>query len=279
VLAPDAPRRIEAVSAYAVAVLATLVWVGCVLPAGEVPGVSPLGDDSATPIHREAWLLVPALVLLVLVPVGMVLAPSKTGRLAILAATDGFVCLFAGLALTFRRGLPEAVTLQGNTVRVLVLLMYLVAVLSVIELWDLLLGGGRRGTWASKGLRLALALLALVLPAGLLVEQGQERASLLAPFLFVALSAGGARLSRTGRGLLRTGSVLHLALAAHVLITIRWTIFASPPPIAPVGLIGWVTLAGAAALASAALVQAVVLFAGPWAPAHSAAVVSEEAAT
>jgi hypothetical protein len=46
-----------------------------------------------------------------------------------------------------------------------------------------------------------------------------------------------------------------------------------------VGLIGWVTLAGAAALASAALVQAVVLFAGPWAPAHSAAVVSEEAAT
>jgi hypothetical protein len=256
---PGGPTRTEALAAYGLAALATLAWVACSLPAGTLEGRVP-ADDAATPMHREAWLLVPALFLLVLGPVGVTLTSGRPGRSAVLAAQDAFVCLFAAGALTFHGGLPAGVTLQGTTVRALVVLLWGVAGLSVHEAWRLVrprAGGGEPPP--ARGLRLALALLALLLPSTLLTVPGQERASLLAPFLFVAIGAGGVRLAQTERGLRRTGAILHAALAAHVLVTLRYALYEAPPRLEVLTTTGRVTLGLAVAMLALAGVLLVLL--------------------
>ena len=90
--------RTVAGSAYLLAAVTTLLWVACSLPAGPAQ-IATDHRDATTPIHREAILLVPALLLLVLLPVGMALARRVRGAQAILASTDAFVAIYAGLAL------------------------------------------------------------------------------------------------------------------------------------------------------------------------------------
>ena len=55
----EAPTRGEGIIAYTLSALTTLLWVGCVLPAGAM--VDPAsGPDAATPVYRDAILIVPA---------------------------------------------------------------------------------------------------------------------------------------------------------------------------------------------------------------------------
>lgn len=250
-------HRSPAWLAYTVAVLATLLWIGCALPSG-VPEGGSLRDDAGTPLQRQAWVLVPALVLLVLTPAALALTPGRMGRLTILAATDAFIALYAALVLTFRRGVPDSVRVLSGPPLVLLLLLYAVALLSVWETRRLLAGRLAPPPFGLAGARLALCLLVLLLPAFPLLSGGQERASLLAPFLFVAVSAGGARLSRGAAGLGLTGALLHVALAAHVLIMLRYTLAHEAPRVVELSLVGRATRDLALGLLAAAVLQALV---------------------
>lgn len=250
-------HRSPAWLAYTVAVLATLLWIGCALPSGAPEGGS-LRDDAATPLQREAWVLVPALVLLVLTPAALALTPGRLGRLTILAATDAFVALYAALVLTFRRGLPDSVRTVAGAPLVLLLLLYAVALLSLWETRRLLAGRLGAPPFGLSGARLALCLLVLLLPAFPLLEGGQERASLLAPFLFVAVSAGGARLSKGATGLGLTGALLHVALATHVVIMLRYTLAHEAPRVPVLSPVGRVTQDLALGLLGVAVLQVLV---------------------
>lgn len=234
------PARPAAWIAYAIAGLATLLWIGCALPSGLPEGGS-LRDDAGTPLYRQPWALVPALVLLVLTPAAMTLATGRQGRLLILAMTDAFVALYGALVLTFRHGLPDAVQASRGAPLALLILLYVVAGLSVVETRRLMRGQLGPPAHGLAGARLALCLLVLLLPAGALLEGGQERASLLAPFLFIAVSAGGARLSSGAPGLGLTAALLHLALATHVVVTLRFTWSQEAPRVLDLNVVGTTT--------------------------------------
>jgi hypothetical protein len=251
------PSRASAWPAYAVAGLSTLVWVAATLPAGQPQGGSLL-DDGGTPLARQAWVLIPALVLLILGPVGMTLTVVRQGQLMLLAATDAFLALYAALVLTLRPGLPPPLHPQGVVSVVLVGGLWLLGALSVFETRRLMRGQLGPPSHGLGGLRLALCLLVLVLPAQPLLTEGQELATLLAPFLYVAVSAGGARLAQTSLGLVRTASLLHLALAAHVLTTLRYTILREAPRIAAPSTVGRITIDLAWALLTVAALQVLV---------------------
>jgi len=249
----EAPTRTEAFLAYGISALTTLLWVACVLPAGILAGPGVTGDD-AVPLHRQAILLVPALLLLIAVPVGSTLARRVRGMRAVLATTDTFVMFYVALAL-----LAEGVVRDGATVGA-VLLLSTVGTLSALETWrttrprDL---APRTPPWLAGG-RLALCLLVLVLPLHILLAPDVERASLLAPFFFVAVSAGGARLARHMQGLYRTGALVQLLLAAHLLITLRYTIYVTEPALTDVLATGTVVMALAAAVLLVTALQLVV---------------------
>ena len=53
---------------------------------------------------------------------------------------------------------------------------------------------------------------------------------------------------------------LHLVLAAHVFVTIRYTIFAAEPTIAEVGVAGWALLGGSILVVLLALAGVAVAF-------------------
>src|SRR5687767_13418696 len=91
-------RPPNALWAYAISAAATMLWVGCVLPAGHLADASLL-EDFRTPIHRTPVLLVPALLLLIVAPVAVTIARTTVGLRAILASTDAFVCIYAAVAL------------------------------------------------------------------------------------------------------------------------------------------------------------------------------------
>jgi hypothetical protein len=249
----EAPTRAEGLTAYVLSALTTLLWVGCVLPAGAVARAA--GPDAATPVHREALLLVPALLLLVIVPVGCTLALRASGMRAILAAMDGFVVLYVALAMV-----AAHLVRDGTTVAALALLLLLAALSGADAVRQVRPLRGRRP--GLSGARLAIALLVLLLPLHVLLRADVERASLLAPFLFVAVSAGGSRLARSMRGLRRTAAVLQVLLGAHLLVTLRYTMFRRAPVLGSVNVAGKTTLALAAAVIAAALLQ-LVLFARP----------------
>ncbi len=263
----EAPTRTEALLAYGISALTTMLWVACVLPAGDLAVAGATADD-AVPLHRQAILLVPALLLLIAIPVGCTLARRERGMRAVLSTTDAFVAFYVGLAL-----LAEGVVRDMATV-VAVLLLFAIGTLSVFET--------RRATRADEarprrlqafaGSRLAICLLVLILPLHILLRPDIERASLLAPFFFVAVSAGGARLARNMRGLHRTGALLQLLLAAHLLITLRYTIYATNPVLTEVMPTGHVAIGVAIGVAALALLQLIVLFRrGPAAPASEGA--------
>lgn len=204
--------------AYAISMLGTLLWAGCVMPAGRI--ADGYLEDLSTPLGREAWLLVPALLLLIVGPVGVVLSRTRVGLAAVLAATDAFVAFYMATALTLWGAF------QGPVSAVLVGLLFGVGTMSAIEVARLL----RRGPDADttpylRGLRLALCILALLTPSWLLVQGGRELASLLVPYAIIAVGAGGAAMARTELGLRLTSAVLVLAFAAHVFVVLRFTIY------------------------------------------------------
>jgi hypothetical protein len=247
--------------AYAIAGLTTLLWVGCSLPAG-IPLGGSLSDDAGTPLHRQPWALVPGLVLLVLMPVAMTLTVGRQGRLGVLAATDAFLTLYAGLVLTFRSDVPDPLQPRGLVALLLLAALYVLGVLSIAETRRVLRGELGAPAGGLGGARLALCLLVLVVPAWPLLVPGQERASLLAPFLFVAVSAAGARLARGPAGLAFTAAVLHLALAAHVLVSLRFTVLHDVPRIPAPGPVGRATLDACWVLLALAVAQVLLFLPG-----------------
>nr|MDJ0522741.1 hypothetical protein [Planctomycetota bacterium] len=183
----EAPTRLEALLAYALSALTTLLWVACVLPAGELAEVGATSDD-AVPLHRAAILLVPALLLLIATPVGCTLARRERGMRALLATTDAFVAFYVALALWAEGMVVDASTTVG------VLLLLLVGSLSLLETFRAVqVRDDRLGPpLVLAGARLAICVLVLVVPSYLL-RFGADRGSLLAPFFLIAVGAGGAR--------------------------------------------------------------------------------------
>lgn len=254
---PAVSSRAAAWTGYALAGLTTVLWVFCALPSG-VPAGGSLRDDGGTPLFREPWALVPALTLLVMAPAAVALTTVRLGRLMILAATDAFVSLYAALVLTARPGMLATLRVEPGAPLALLVALYMLAVFSIFETRRLLRGDMGPPAFHLGGLRLALCLLVLVLPAGVLLEPGQDRALLLAPFLLVAVSAGGARLARSGEGLGLTAALVHLALAGHLVVTLRYTILRASPEIVDLRLPGRVTLHLAWAVLALAAFQALV---------------------
>ncbi len=251
------PSRVEAVLAYSLSALTMLLWLGCVVPSGDievVAGAPAPPGDAATPLHREAQLLVPALLVLILMPVGSTIARRFVGQMATLATTDAFVALYAATAFA----LQLAPDVAAN--HVLVILLFLLGGLSVLEVWRCLRAGRRiPAPHKLRGARLALCVLVLVIPSRFLIHGDTERASWLAPFLFVAISAAGARLALSVRGLRLTGALLQLLLAAHVTITLRYTLYEGAPAITAWNLPGQLTMAVAFSVAGVALLQVLAL--------------------
>ncbi|MDJ0976457.1 MAG: hypothetical protein QNJ98_18505 [Planctomycetota bacterium] len=254
------PTRTQAFFAYLLSTLTTLLWVGCVIPAGTLADTGLL-DDFATPIHREAILLVPALLLLTVLPVGFTLSRREEGVMSVLASTDAFVAFYAGIALLAQQPMtgPAAVTA--------IALLFSLGGLSTLEALRAMRAA--RDTEALvprklRGARLALCVLVLMVPPQFLLEEDTELASWLGPFLFVAVSAAGAAFARSGRGLRFTAAILQLLLAVHVAITLRWTLLEpdGDASIQVLRLPGEITLALAGGVLLVALLQCLVLLPG-----------------
>lgn len=249
------PPRDGKLLAYLIASLTTVLWLLCVLPSGVLgPDAAGLPDDMRTPMHREAVLLVPALLLLIITPVGIVLAEGKVGRLAVLAGGDAFVAGYFGTLLATQHA-PH-----GDLAMGLVVLMLVLAGLSTYEMIRVL----RRGPEARvspllRGLRLALCVLVLLVPASHMVVEGKELASLLFPFVVVGASAAGALFATAPLGLRFTASIVHALLAAHVLVTLRYTLFDAEPGFQRIDPFGYATIALAGGILLLAVVQVMLL--------------------
>ncbi len=262
----DLPSPRETSLAYAVATVSSLVWIACVVPGVDL-AQGGIPDDHATPMARATLLLVPALLLLVGGPVGAVLARSRTGFRAMLAASDAFVALFFAGALWFSG--------SRDTTRSLITVgLLVVGLAAVVECVRAARAGGAGtedgdGVGASAsdgdgegrggGLRLALSILILLTPPSLLASTGGERASYLAPFAYVAVSSLGSRLGRTLVDLRLTTAVLVVILAAHLAVSVRYALNEGVPHPLRWTPAGWVALGlalavlGLAGLWSAAL--------------------------
>ena len=243
--------------AYAISMLGTLLWAGCVLPAGQI--AAGLLEDLSTPLGREAWLLVPALLLLIVGPVGVILSRTRVGLAAVLAATDAFVAFYMATALTLWGAF------RGTCLRGAGRLAVTSSAPCRRSRWCACCGGDPtpRLTPYLRGLRLALCLLALLTPSWILVQGGRELASLLVPYAIIAVGAGGAAMARTELGLRLTSAILILAFAAHVLVVLRYTIFdrtsAGRPAIHEITAFGWFTLGISVLMLLLASVQVVRL--------------------
>jgi hypothetical protein len=228
-----------------------MLWVACVLPAGTLADPTVL-EDFRTPIHRAPVLLVPGMLLLIVAPVGASIARTSVGLRAILASMDAFVCIYAAVALVVLDPCP------GTTFTVLQGTLAILGLLSVAEAvrWTRSTLPGRAWPRAA-GVRLAIATLVLLMPSWLLVQRGCELASILAPFAFVAISAAGVRIARTQKGVRLAAALLHVAIAAHLIVTLRYTIFAALPRFTNVEAGGHAALAAAVAVLALALGHAV----------------------
>src|SRR5262245_41904709 len=222
------PGRAETVLAYATAALASLVWVGCVAPAIRVDGIG-REDDALTPMARGALLLLPALLLLIPGPVASLLTRGPSAHRALLACGDAFVALWTG-------GAVWAVGAHGGATTVIVIVLFLIAGLAVRDAVLGLSAGGETGEEDTPpppprygDLRLMISLLALLTPVSLVTVGGQERASLLAPFAYVAVSSLGSRGSDGERGLRLTAATLHALVAAHLVVALRYVIVEVEP--------------------------------------------------
>jgi len=245
--------RSVAGSAYLLAAATTFLWVACSLPAGPAQ-IATDHRDATTPIHREAILLVPALLLLVLLPVGMALARRVRGALSVLASTDAFVAVYAGMAL------GTSPTRDDPAARIMLGILLVLGLLSAVEAWRCTRPDGNAlKVPALRGVRLAICLIVLMTPPDLLLSDQRERASLLAPFLLVTLGSGGALMVKTLPGLRAVCGLVLVLVAAHLVVTLRLTLHEGDPPLAALGLSGQATLALAIAVAVLAAVHWVFL--------------------
>ncbi len=235
--APPPPNGSQLL-AYSISALTTLLWVVCVLPAGEL--VTGGYGDLSTPMFRERTFLVVALVLLIAGPAGLVLARRRAGLLSVLAATDAFIALYVAVVLT------AVGAYQIRTAAILVSILFLLGALSVLESIRLARSGPDLIEPRWRGVRLAICVLVLLTPSFFFVQGDRELASLLAPFALLAISTGGAILARTIDGLKLTASLIYVALALHVLLTIRFTLFeagaSNDPAFLSIGVLGWSAL-------------------------------------
>ncbi len=250
--------------AYAISACTTLLWFACVLPAGRLQDAATLSEDIATPMHRSAWLLVPALFVLVIGPVGIILSHGRAGRIAVLAATDAFLSGYAGIALVGRIDIGEiAHRLRVGTIHTwmlveagLVALMFLLAVLSTMELVRVLRRGPRHHVPPLlRGARLAICLFVLVIPSWVLFTNDRVLGPMLLPFVFVGAGAAGPAFARAPLGLRLTASVVHALLALFVILVLHATLFEQPPAFAYIDPIGLATLGLAVVLALLATLQ------------------------
>jgi len=238
--------------AFSISGLTTILWFACVLPAGPLVGAAAtVSGDAATPMFRAAWLLVPSLLVLIVGPAGIVLSQSRSGRLAVLAATDAFIAGYAGVVLLLRLDLPRMVSLSraglfeiGMLVRLgLVSLLFVLALFSALELVRVLRDRpAERIHPFLKGLRLALCLFVLVIPSWMLFSDGLPSGALLIPYVFVVVSTAGAAFAEAALGLRLTASLVHTLLAAFVLLVLKHTMFFGEPRFERIGRIGWGTL-------------------------------------
>lgn len=220
----DLPSPRETSLAYGTTGLASLAWIACVIP-GTVLLDPSVPEDFATPMTRGALLILPALLLLITGPIAVLLASRPESMRSLLAAGDAFVTLFAaGVFLHGRNGdlsrLVAALALVG---------------LAVVAIRDAVLPA-RAGPAtadapgpAGGGLRLALASFALLMPTSLLMTGSRERASLLAPFAWVAISALGSRIARGAAGLRLTAAVLLAGVSAHLAVAVRYAVEEGEP--------------------------------------------------
>ncbi len=220
----DLPSPVETRLAYAAALLSTFVWVTAVMP-GVLLVDRTLADDLSSTMHRGAVFLVPALLLLVAVPVAVVLARQPLALRGLLAWSAVFVATYAGVALGAAR---------PTGFRWFVVAAF--AVVAAASLRDaLVLGhaapdedGGPSGP-RTADVRLAVSLLALLTPAGLFLFGHEERATWLVPFLFLAIGAAGERFATNLRAL-RIAAVLGLlTLALHLAVGVRFALVAGTP--------------------------------------------------
>jgi hypothetical protein len=274
----DRPTRAENVAAYAAATLATLVWTASVLPGVHVDDPS-VSDDLAAPMLRGPLLILPALLLLVAGPVTTVITHGVVGLRALLAAGDAFVALFAAAALAGTRSSDHARWVFAAVL----LLIGAVAVRDTVLAFRVSQPEPDPGPdgvepaspdappprWAD--LRLALAILVLLTPPSLLAVADLERASLLALFGYVAISAFGARSSRGPAGLRLTASVLFAALALHLLVTVSFVLRREGEGPARWTWCGWATVALSWALLVATLARVAILVRRRRAPAAAPA--------
>lgn len=270
----DLPSPRETGLAYAVATASSLVWIACVVPGVEL-AEGGIPNDHATPMARATMLIVPALLFLVAGPVGAVLARNIAGYRALLAASDAFIAFYFGGALWFKG--------PHDTARVLVTLgLVAVGIAAVIECVRAARAGasteeteGEPGATPGAGdgpalsaaeseggrggVRLALSILILLTPASLLAEGGGERASYMAPFAFVAVSALGGRLSRTLTDLRLTTALLLVILGGHLAISVRYALNEGLPHPLRWTAAGWVAFGLTFAVLALASLWAAVL--------------------
>jgi len=220
----DLPSPVETRLAYAAALFSTFVWVTAVMP-GVLLADRTLADDLASTMHRGAVFLVPALLLLVAVPVAVVLARQSIALRGLLAWSAVFVATYAAVAL----GAARPTGFRWFVVAAL-------GVAAAASLRDaLVLGRARPDADGGPGgprtgdVRLAVSLLALLTPAGLFVFGHDERATWLVPFVFLAIGAAGERFATSLRAL-RVAAVLGLlTLALHLAVGVRFALVAGTP--------------------------------------------------
>jgi hypothetical protein len=280
----DRPTSAESAVAYAAATLATLVWTASVLPGVHLsdPTVS---DDLAAPMLRGPLLILPALLLLVAGPVTTIITHGAVGLRALLAAGDAFVALFAAVAVAATRsGDPWRWAFAGVLALIgAVALRDTVLVLRVEEPqaphYDEVTSSGAVPAPRWADLRLAFALLVLLTPTWFLAKEELERASLLAPFGYIAVSAFGARFSRGSKGLRLTASILFTLLSLHLLVSLRFVMHEDGATIARWTWCGWATVVLATTLLAANVARVLILLrllppASPAPPAPAAPVAS-----
>ena len=268
----DRPTRAENVVAYAAATLATLVWAVSVLPGVHLSDPA-ANVDLAAPMLRGPLLILPALLLLVAGPVTTVIARGVVGLRALLAAGDAFVALFSAAALASIRTTDGARWVFAGVLLVIgaVAVRDTVLAFRVSERepepgadGEAAPGDAPPPRWAD--LRLALALLVLLTPPSLLAVADLERASLMALFGYVAISAFGARSARGAAGLRLTASVLFAALALHLLVTVSFVLRGEGEGPSRWTWCGWATVALSWALLLATLARVAILLRSRSAP-------------
>ncbi|MFO0932384.1 MAG: hypothetical protein U1E39_06700 [Planctomycetota bacterium] len=220
----DLPTPVETRLAYVAALLSTFVWVAAVMP-GVLLADRALADDLASTMHRGAVYLVPTLLLVVAMPVAAVIARRPLALRGLLAWSSVFVATYTACALW-------AASPSGFRVVVAVALT-VVAVAAVRD--AVVLGRAGADDADPRGprtadVRLAVSLLALLLPAGLLATGHDEQATWLVPFVFLAVAAAGERFGAT-LGVLRATAVLCLVtLALHLVVGVRYALDVAAPP-------------------------------------------------